>query len=232
MRRRLGYPDDPEINASLQADIEAAAETVSDRLRAQLDRVDLVDTFFVRGALEFESRSVRRHVSDRRPLLYGDESTSTLQLMLSRGFVDIEQTVTIYAATTEDLLDDVALRTDLTNVEGSGVDHVTIDAECGVVRVHDFRLRNAYVRVSCKTGFLTDGDDPAVYQGTPTWLLAAGDLEARILTNSNAVYGRGPVAEPVQKRLEGRLNNVLRSHARYAPMSWKPINSSATSSAT
>ena len=99
------------------------------------------------------------------------------------------------------------------------------------MRVDDFALDGIYVRVAYKSGLLDDGGDPAVFLGAPNWLTRVADLETRLLVNTNPLFQLKP-EETAQARLESRISSILTRHARYAPMSEKPTNSSHTASTT
>ena len=229
-RDRLGFSVDNDRDAAFESHLETAVETISDRIRSEIDRVDVVDTFFVRFSLRSPiGTGGRSRPATSRNTGIAVAGSSTTTLLLSRGFVvDIGAGMTIHAAGTEDSLDDSAIRSDLKSV--SSIDHTMIEAERGVVRVQDFGLDGVYVRVSYRAGFLDDGASPAVYTTTPAWLVRANDLETRILVNSDAVFGRDKVEKAEQDRLEMRLNNILYKHARYIPTAEKPIHSVATAS--
>ncbi len=234
-RSRLGFDDKPHLNVAIEAEMEIAVETVQDRVRTHVSRVDVIDTFFVSKSMTFPGRPIRRRRAGSSSLIgiFSDRSTAATPLKLSRGFVDLGEPFTIFAASTENGLDLASERVDLQSVEGTGTDHVQIDAERGVLRVNDYQLRNCYVRVTYKAGFLDDEGDPAVFIGPPDWMIRAADIETRILTNSNPIFGRDNITEKEQNRLEGRLNSILRGHARYFPLThWKTVHCEETASVT
>ena len=230
-RDRLGFSADADRDAAFESHLETAVETISDRIRSEITRVDVVDTFFVRFTLRSPlGTGWRKRPATSRSTGIAIAGSSTTTLLLSRGFVtDIGSGMTIFAAGTEDALDDSAVRSDLKSV--ASIDHTMIEAERGVVKVQDFGLDGVYVRVSYRAGFLDDGATPAVFTSTPAWLVRAGDLETRILVNSDSVFGRDKVEKAEQDRLESRLQNILTKHARYIPTAEKPIHSVETVSA-
>ncbi len=232
-RNRLGFSADNDRDEAIEAHLETAVETISDQIRTEIDRVDVVDTFFVRLSL----RSGAGSYASRRPSIgrgegIGAGSAAQTTLLLSRGFLDSGTTVEVVASGTENGLGDSALYTDLRSLPGTSVDAVQVDLERGVLRVSDFALDGVYVRVTYKSGFLDDDASPAVYADVPSWLVTGNDLETRILVNSDAVFGRDQVNKDEQDRLETRLSRILMKHARYIPLAEKPIHSSDTASAT
>ncbi len=232
-RNRLGYSADNDRDEAIEAHLETAVETISDQIRTEVDRVDVVDTFFVRLSL---GSNVGQY-SSRRPSIgrgTGIAAGAAVQttLLLSRGFVDSGTTVTVVASGTENGLDDAALRVDLRSLPGTSVDAVQIELERGVLRVSDFALDGVYVRVGYKSGFLDDDATPAVFTSLPSWLVRANDLETRILVNGDAVFGRDDVKKEEQDRLQRRLSVILMKHARYIPTAEKTVHQVATASAT
>ena len=232
-RDRLGFGVDADRDAAIESHLDIAVETISDRIRTEITRVDVIDTFFVRFTLRSPlGTGGRKRPATSRNTGIAIAGASTTVFLLSRGFVAAAPAVTIFAAGTEEALDDTAQRTDLTSVVS--IDHTLIEMERGVLRVQDFGLDGVYVRVSYRAGFLDDGASPLVFTGTPEWLVRAGDLETRILVNSDAIFGRddivGARGQNEQDRLESRLSNILLKHARYIPTAEKPIHSSATPS--
>ena len=235
-RERLGYSAEDDRDIAIESHLETAVETISDQIRTEIDRADIVDTFFVRFSLR-DSNSA--YSSNRRPSAartggtgINTGSAATVQLLLSRGFMDSGEAITVYAAGTEDALSDDALRTNLMNASGTNIDYTSFEYERGILRVNDFGLDGVYVRVTYKAGFLDDDASPPVFQDTPAWLIRAADLETRILVNSDAVFGRDDVRTEEQNRLELRLSKMLMKHARYIPTAEKPVHSVATASAT
>ena len=231
-RERLGYSADNDRNEAIEAHLETAIETISDQIRTEIDRADIVDTFFVRFSLRSAAGPVNRRPVTGRGQGITTYGAATTTLLLSRGFLDSGTTVTVLAAGTEAGLSDTALRTDLRSAPGTGVDHVSVDLERGSLRINDYDLAGVYVRVTYKAGFLDDDASPAVYQDTPSWLIRANDLETRILVNSDAVFGRDEVNKDEQDRLELRLSKILLKHSRYVPISEKPVHSVGTASDT
>ncbi len=232
MRERLGFSADNDRDEAIEAHLETAVETISDQIRTEIDRNDVVDTFFVRFSLRSALGPAGRRPATGRGQGIASSSAATTTLLLGRGFVDDGTVVTVVAGPTEDSLDDSALRTDLRSAPGSGIDHVTVDYERGVLRVNDYGLDGVYVRVGYKAGFLDDDATPAVYQSIPSWLIRANDLETRILVNADAVFGRDQVDRDQQKTLETRLSRIVMKHARYIPIAEKPVTSVVTASAS
>ncbi len=233
MRERLGFSADNDRDEAIESHLETAVETLSDQIRTEIDRVDVVDTFFVRFSLgsAVGGYSSRRPSIGRGAGIAAGAAAQTI-LLLSRGFLDSGTTVTVLASGTENGLSDSALRTDLRSLPGTSVDAVQVDLERGVLRVSDFALDGVYVRVTYKAGFLDDDATPAVFQDVPVWLVRANDLETRILVNSDAVFGRDQVNKDEQNRLEQRLSRIIMKHARYIPLAEKPIHSADTASAS
>lgn len=233
-RERLGYSADNDRNEAIESHLETAVETLSDQIRTEIDRADIVDTFFVRASLR---SSLSGQGNSRRPA-YGrglgiaSGSAAQTQLLLSRGFLDSAEAITVYAAGTEDALSNSALRTDLQQASGTNIDYTQFDYERGILNVSDCGLDGIYVRVTYKAGFLDDDATPPVFQDVPVWLIRANDLETRILVNSDAVFGRDSVSSEEQNRLESRLSKIMMKHARYIPTAEKPVHSVATASAT
>ncbi len=228
-RERLGFGKDADRDAAIEAHLDVAVETLSDRIRSEITRVDVIDTFFVRFTLRSPiGAGGRKRPATSRNTGIAVAGASTTVFLLSRGFVDSAAGVTVFAAGTEDALDDSAVRSDLESV--SSIDHTLIEHERGVLRVQDFGLDGVYVRVAYRAGFLDDGATPPVFTSTPEWLVRANDLETRILVNSDSVFGRDKVEKDEQDRLESRLSNILLKHARYIPTAEKPIHSVATAS--
>ena len=232
MRERLGFSADNERDEAIEAHLETAVETISDQIRTEIDRADVVDTFFVRFSLRSAAGPVNRRPATGRGQGISTSGAASTTLLLGLGFVDDGTTVTVVAAGTENALSDSALRTDLRSAPGTSIDHVTVDYERGVLRVNDYGLDGVYVRVTYKAGFLDDDGSPAVFEDIPSWLVRANDLEARILTNADPVFGRDQVDRDQQKTLENRLSKILLKHARYIPTAEKPITSVVTASAT
>lgn len=225
-RDRLGFGVDADRDAAIESHLDTAVETISDRIRSELTRVDVVDTFFVRFTLRSPiGTGGRKRPATSRNTGIAIAGSSTTQFLLSRGFVAASD-ITVFAAGTEDALDDTSLRTDLESV--SSVDHTMVEHERGVLRVQDFGLDGVYVRVTYRAGFLDDGATPSVFADTPEWLVRANDLETRILVNSDSVFGRDKVEKDEQDRLESRLSSILLKHARYIPTAEKPIHSVET----
>ncbi len=231
-RERLGYSADNDRDEAIEAHLETAVETLSDQIRTEIDRVDTVDTFFVRASLRSPLGGSNRRPAAGRGEGIASGAAAATTLLLSRGFLDSSTTVTVLAAGSENDLSDSALRTDLRSAPGTGIDHVSIDYDRGVLRVNDYGLDGVYVRVTYKAGFLDDDATPAVFQDLPTWLVRGNDLETRILVNSDSVFGRDEVKKDEQDRLEQRLSVILMKHARYIPLAEKPIHSADTASAS
>ncbi len=233
-RKILGFGEDADRDEAIESHLNTAVETISDRIRTEITRVDVVDTFFVRETMVHRvgGRSVGRAANARGAGLFVVGGATTIEFNLGRGFVDSGQTITVLASGTEDGLDDTALRTDLQNVPGTGIDHTLFDHERGILRVQDILLNGSYVRVTYKAGFLDDSGSPSVFEDTPEWLVRASDLEARIMVNADAVFGRDKVRKDQQETLESRLSSVMLKHARYSPMSEKPVTSVETASIT
>lgn len=233
-RKRLGFDDKPHLNDAIQSEMEAAVEIISDRIRTHIDRRDVVDTFFVASSMTFPGIPSQRSRGRRRTGLGSGLAPSIARLKLSQGFAASASTFTIWAAETEAKLGAEATRADLQDI--SGTDYVSVDWDKGTVQINDYSLQNAYIRVTYTAGFLTDTGSPAVFADTPTWLVQAADLETKILVNSNPLFGRDRTNErggdKEQDRLEKRLDLMIRSHARYFPLThWKPTYSTSATSA-
>jgi hypothetical protein len=232
-RSRLGFDEDVDRDEAIESHLGLAVETISDKIRTEITRVAVVDTFFIRQTLVDRSAlyGAGRYANARGIGIYATAGATTVQLNLSRGFVDTSAEITIYASGTEDGLDDESLRADLQDVSGTGLNHALIQYECGFIRINDMLLNGTYVRVSYKAGFLNDSGTPAVFEDTPDWLVRAADLETRILVNADAVFGRDKVSKDQQDRLESRLSSILLKHARYFPMSEAPTHTVEIASA-
>jgi hypothetical protein len=225
-RTRLGLPDKKDINDKLSLTIEQASEVVADGIRDTLERADVVDIFYVKRSLEF-GNTIRRRGSVASTGLEGSGQSSQTPLHLSRGFVDSISSVR--AANTVVGLEDSALYTDLK----SPTDYASlVNLERGELRISDFTLSEAYVRVAYKAGFLTNSGNPALYLNVPNWLKQATLFAVEQLANANPTLRVKEVTQEETDTLSKKVSIILNNRARYMPMAWEPLSITSTASST
>lgn len=223
--------DDEDVRDALVEAMTAATETIADALRTPLERATVEDFYLVPASRQY-GPNVRRRTDDRVSRRFAGQLIPTqTEFQLSRGFVDTGVTVTVVASSEVDALKggDPSLNIDL--VAEDRVD-VNVEHELGRVRLSDFGLSSTYVRIGYTCGLTTDQGDPAVYQNVPSWLRQAAVLQASLLLIVNPTLNpfrgeEGPSVEQV-KFVDRQLGQLLDSHARYLPMSEKPIFSNVT----
>lgn len=218
LRADLGYDDIKDVNESLESAIRTATESLASRLRDNFTRVTVVDEFYVEESL----RTGRGRVSQN--------------FKLSRGNVDSAQTINVYASRSFQGANDnsaSSTRVDLQDVSGGDFDNfVRFNHERGEMIIADYQLGGSYVRVEYTAGFLTDGGNPAVYQGIPQWLseLATLEVSRRLDQMNNFPRASRRTEEERQdtQNIEAQLGDIILGHARYMPMAMKPEISNET----
>lgn len=233
IRRKLTLAEShPDVEETLEELLTSATEETMADIRTDLARATVSDIFFIKNVLEFgEPRATRNDLRVTASLSGG--RASTVNLKLTRGFVDSTVTVVVRAASSEDGLTDPARYTDLRT---GGVDFVTVDYERGMVRIHDFILRNSYVIVSYTAGLTDDDGCPPLFQNVPEWVVQVTLYGAQIeaLTNplivgtDAAILREGSREAREVEALRRKRSKVILRHVRYGPMSQKPIHSTLT----
>lgn len=220
MRRRMGFADEEEINRAVEAALETASIVVPSMSRFEVTRATVVDLFFVRNSYEF-GFSQPRQISPRGR--WTATSATQTVLRLSRPLVVTSPTHTVEVAGTEIGLDTSSVK-DLRSPD----EFTILDADNGVLRINDFGLGNAYVRVSYTSGLLTDDGDPALFSGVPDWLTQAVSMSAQLGLNANPVVRATPLAPDERESIKTQMDSLILDNSRYIPMSWKPINTAVT----
>lgn len=231
MRKRLGYDDIATINDAIEEALESATVVTEDAIRTNLARATVDDIFFVVRGQEFNIRATTRFSNRTRPFgiqgLTPSGAVAT-ELKLNRGFVDSGETIQVEAANT------------LRNVLGTGDGQLTdlkspddftlLEADKGVMRIHEFLLTNCYVRVRYTAGFATDGGCPEklVVGAGNEWVEELGALFTTLLLNGNPVVRRDPMDEMQVKTIRSQIDKIILNNPRYAPGAWKPDQSTVT----
>lgn len=232
VRKRASLPDTKTVRDAIEGAVESATQVVPAELRyVDVSRADVSDVFFVERSQEFRTTD-RRSVLQSRRVGVAVAPAKQTKLLLSRGFVDEgAQALTAVASLTEDgLTAQTDGFVDLRSVDG--VDHVSVEAERGCLRVNDFGLAACYVLVTYKAGLLDDEGEPALFQGAPNWLRELVILDALLSLQQNPSLRREQVPEDQIRDLRRRRAGIALDRARYFPMAWAPIDASATPSST
>lgn len=130
VRSRLSLPDDEGVNNSIKSCLNAALVRVSAMLRTGLNKVSLVNVFYVDGGIEVSKAGM-------------------FTLKLTRGFVQAAHEMNVAVGST---VEDVMV------VGGESITGY-FDIERGWVLVNVGQVLGKYVRVTCTCGF-GDSDEP------------------------------------------------------------------------
>jgi hypothetical protein len=217
IRADLGYDDIRDVNESLESALRTATESLASRLRDDFTRATVVDEFYVETSLQSGKGRVVQFFK------------------LCRGNVDSGETINVYVANSFQKVNDAtaaSVRVDLQDVNGSGSNFVRFNHEKGEMNISDYAMGGLYCRVEYTAGFLTDGGNPAVYQGTPQWLkeLATLEVSRRLDQMNNFPRATRRTEEERQDtaNIEAQLGDIILGHARYMPMAIKPEISNET----
>lgn len=234
VQKLLTVRGDEDVREALIEAMEAATETIADGLRTPLERATVEDFFLVAASRQY-GPSVRRRRDDRSSDRFASSLVpSQTELLLSRGFVDeAAQTVALTTSGEMEALKGGTSTLVIDLVAEERVD-VNVEAEAGIVRVSDYSFAGSYVKVAYTAGFTQDGGDPALFDPdtVPGWLKQASLLQASMTLILNPALNpfqgdAGPSVDQL-KFVDRQLGQLIGSHARYAPMSVKPIFSSVT----
>jgi hypothetical protein len=210
IRAAIAFDDLDSVNLAIEQAIEQAQQSVADTVRSSFERGTVTDEFWVTTSLSFGG------------------SNPQVELLLSQGFMDSGQAITVYSSGSQAGLSDSGLRTNLKSYNGT--DHAVFDYNKGLLRVVDFDISKQYVSAAYTAGFEDDGGSPAIYTGTPEWLKQAVRLKTQLVLDANPIIpkptgtgdGDGGMAAQI---LSKTLSTITMAHARYVPGSWKPYRS-------
>ncbi len=221
VRDRLGYGNTDLVNNAIEAALGSAAVALENSIRTGLARATVDDIFFVINTFDFGSTQTRR-ISAATPRVFLPVGVMSAELLLTRGFVDSGQTITVTVAN--------SMRNLLGTGEGqsfnilSPKDYTLLNDQKGLMGIYEYDISQTYVRVQYTAGFVTDGGCPEVYVTTAleNWLVEASALKTTLLLNGNPAVRREALDEEEIKTIKAQLDNILTSKSRYAPASWKP----------
>lgn len=215
LRARLFKPPGDEVlDDGLRSILEGLTEQIEAELRTELGAATgTADTFYVR-----ESTRVG--------------TTAEVRLMLTRGFcadsptaVKVEVGESQLAFTAAANAPDIVDLRDATEATVDDADqYATLDLERGVVTIRDYLLVDSYVRVTYDSGFAADSAKTEQFDqdALPGWLkelaIALGTLEAQehpLFSRQTSVRERRDQA--AMRRLERKVERLLRRHVRYEP---------------
>ncbi len=218
--------DEDDLRNAVLTALRSATQKSASAVRTDFLRATVVDTFFVRRSMDFgivgRSRTGDARFGDGRVLRgFGASETA---FMLSQGFVDSAQTITVFGAQRHQALPLADERTDLTSPDN----FTLFQYDEGIMRVLDFGLHNSYVQVSYTAGFTVEDGDPPVFQSVPLWLREICTLKTQMLLNNNPVVREQPLPAEIVSEIKGQVDEVIQDHARYLPQVNRPIGTTIT----
>lgn len=229
VRLALGVADNERYNETIRQFLLGATFSLTASLRTEFDRVTHADVFYVRESQKDDDsiyydrpRQGRAWTVDGQLRYVGDQPRT--RLLLSQGFVDSAQAISIRSAGTIGGLTDSSVFTDLTSAEG--VDTV-IAYEQGGVQVWNADLSGYFVRVEYTAGFdTTAGTDPPLYDQTqvPKWLQRLAQITALMSLTTHPLFTESnKSAEFGAKALHAQAQALIAKHVRYAPSALRPL---------
>jgi hypothetical protein len=220
LRERAFLADLQVVNAGLTAVLSGLTEQLEAELRTPFGAVaGQVDLFYVERPARFHGRDETRLLLSRG---FVDESTTALSVLVASRAVTF---------TPGNLGEDP---TDLRNppFADDPEQFVKIDAERGLVILHDVVPAASYVQVTYDAGIAVDPDAPAQFlqSAVPGWLKELATADALIEVASTKQFGEvgkdprsGKVRAADTTALERKFDRLLRAHVRYVPDALRPL---------
>lgn len=224
VRRRMFLPDLDGVRSAITRVLEGITDQLRSELRTPLDEQDgRVDRFYVVDSAQFGGRFAERFLLTQGLV---DESVTAVKVELAPRVLSFTPGNTGTGPL------------DLRDVSEAAVDDpdqfVQVEAERGVLVIHDFRLLHQYVQVTYDAGIAPDPDKPdSLYlqegaRSVPDFLKEMAITWAMLELVSTPQLGieqqstvAGKAVRP--KVLERKLQGLLDDHVRYEPGAKKPI---------